>query len=163
MNIYSIIYNKCDDMTNTDDLDLKIIAELRSDSRQSFRELAQKLSVAEGTVYNHVNNLKKKGVIKRFMAEIDYTKLGYDLTVVIGVSVEGGHLADIEEKISKESAVSAVYDVTGEYDAIVVAKFKDSSDLNMFVKKLSATPHVSKSYTMVVLNVVKEQHGIELS
>jgi Lrp/AsnC family transcriptional regulator for asnA, asnC and gidA len=162
MSIYSIKKSFHVEMGNIDDIDLRIIAELRVDARQSFRELAGKLGVAEGTVYNHVNHLKKEGIIKRFMAEVDYSKLGYDLTAVIGVAVDGGHLPQIEEKISKEDAVSAVYDVTGQYDAIVVAKFKDSADLNKFVKKLTATQYVDRTYTMVVLNVVKEQHGIEI-
>ncbi|MFC2162817.1 Lrp/AsnC family transcriptional regulator [Candidatus Altiarchaeota archaeon] len=149
-------------MTNVDKIDLQIIAKLRQDARQSYRELAGKLGVAEGTIYNRVNRLKKEGIIKRFMVEVDYGKLGYDLTCVMGLVVEGGHLPDIEEHISKDDAVSAVYDVTGQYDAIVVAKFRDSNELNKYVKKLTATPHLERTYTMVVLNVIKEQHGIKL-
>ncbi|MFH1403321.1 MAG: Lrp/AsnC family transcriptional regulator [Candidatus Altiarchaeota archaeon] len=149
-------------MANLDDIDLKIISELREDARQSFRELAGKLGVAEGTVYNHVNNLKKNGIITGFMAQVDYSKIGYDLSTVIGIVVKGGHLPEVEEKISREPSVSAVYDVTGQYDAIIVAKFKDRNGLNGFVKKLTGMPNVDRTYTMMVLNVVKEQHGIDI-
>ncbi|MBD3388560.1 MAG: AsnC family transcriptional regulator [Candidatus Altiarchaeales archaeon] len=149
-------------MTKIDDVDLKIIRELRGDGRRSFREIAEKLKVAEGTVYNRVNKLKDMGVIKSFIADIDYSKLGYDLTAVIGVIVKGGHLPEIEKKIAAEKNVTAVYDVTGQYDAIVVAKFPDRTELNKLVKKLTAMEHVDRSYTMVVLNVVKEMHGIEV-
>ncbi len=145
-----------------DELDLKIISELQKDARQSYREIAERLKVAEGTVYNRVNKLQESGVIKRFIPDIDFSKLGYDLVAIIGLIVEGGHLPEIEERISREKNVSAVYDVTGEYDAIIVAKFRDRDGLNKFVKKLLSTPNVKRTYTMVVLNVMKEMHGIEL-
>ncbi len=145
-----------------DDLDLKIIRELQKDARQSYRDIAERLKIAEGTVYNRVNKLLELGVIKRFIPDIDFSKLGYDLVAILGLMVEGGHLPEIEKKISKEGNVSAVYDVTGEYDAIIVAKFKDRGALNKFVKKLLSVPNVKRTYTMVVLNVMKEEHGIEI-
>ncbi|MEE9594902.1 MAG: Lrp/AsnC family transcriptional regulator [Candidatus Hydrothermarchaeales archaeon] len=145
-----------------DELDIGIIKELQEDARKSYREIADKLNVAEGTVYNRVNKLRELGVIKRFIPDVDFAKLGYDLTVVIGVVVEGGRLPEIEEQIAKEPNTTAVYDVTGDYDAIIVAKFKDRSTLNDFIKKILAMENVKHTYTMLVLNVMKEQHGIEL-
>ncbi len=145
-----------------DEIDLKIIRELKENARKSYREIAEKLDVAEGTVYNRVNKLQKTGVIKAFISDIDFTKLGYDLTAIIGLKVQGGQLAKIEEDISQKPNVSAVYDVTGDYDAIIVAKFRDRSGMNGFVKELLAIGEVDRTYTMVVLNVIKEAHGIEI-
>lgn len=147
-------------MDKVDELDLKIIRELQKDARQSYRDIASKVKVAEGTVYNRVNKLRDIGVIKGFILNIDYSKLGYDLTALMGIVVEGGHLPEIEETISREPNVSAVYDVTGEYDAIIVAKFKSRSDLNDFIKNLLAMDNVRRTYTMIVLNILKEEHGV---
>lgn len=149
-------------MTKIDDIDLRIIRELQKDARQSYRDISSKVKVAEGTVYNRVNKLRDIGVIKGFILNIDYSKLGYDLTALIGIVVEGGHLPEIEETISKEPNVSAVYDVTGEYDAIVVAKFRSRSALNDFIKMTLSMEHVRRTYTMLVLNVLKEEHGVEI-
>jgi Lrp/AsnC family transcriptional regulator, regulator for asnA, asnC and gidA len=149
-------------MVKIDDVDLNLIKELQYDGRRSFREIAEKLKVAEGTVYNRVNKLREEGVIKNFIVDIDYSKLGYDLTAVIGIRGKGGHLSEIEGKIAKEGNVTAVYDVTGEYDAILVAKFPGRDELNRLVKKLNGMENVDRTYTMVVLNVVKEKHGVDL-
>ena len=148
--------------SKVDDLDLKILRQLQKDARQSYREIAEGLKVAEGTVYNRVNKLQELGVIKRFIPDIDFSKLGYDLVAIIGIMVEGGHLPKIEKKIAKKPNVSAVYDVTGDYDALIVAKFRDRDSLNKFVKGILAMPDVKRTYTMVVLNVMKEEHGIEI-
>jgi len=67
----------------------------------------------------------------------------------------------VEEKIAKKPSVSALYDVTGDYDALVVAKFREREDLDRFVKSVMAIPHVDRTYTMLVLNVIKETHGVE--
>jgi Lrp/AsnC family transcriptional regulator for asnA, asnC and gidA len=145
-----------------DDLDLSILRELKKDARKSHRDIAEKLNVAEGTIYNRVNKLQEMGIIKRFMVDLDFSKLGYDLTALIGLIVEGGFLQEVEEKIAKKSNVSALYDVTGDYDAIIVAKFKEREDLDKFIKNVMAIPHVERTYTMLVLNVMKETHGVDL-
>jgi len=145
-----------------DDLDLKIIKELQRDGRASFRDVAEKIKVSEGTVYNRVNKLLEAKIIKRFIPEIDYSKLGYDMTVMIGVITEGGQLEDIERKITESPNVNAVYDVTGEYDAMIVAQFKSREELNDFVKGMLAIEGVKRSNTMLVLNTLKEEHGVWL-
>ncbi|OYT35432.1 AsnC family transcriptional regulator [Archaeoglobales archaeon ex4484_92] len=149
-------------MAKIDEVDIKILRELQEDARKSLKEIAEKVGVAEGTVYNRINKMRRVGVIKKFIPVVDYSLLGYDIIAVIGVMAEGGYLVEIEKEIAKEGNVTAVYDVTGEYDMIVVAKFKDRKSLNDFVKKVAGMEKVKKTYTMLVLNVVKETHLIEL-
>ncbi|MBM3308619.1 MAG: Lrp/AsnC family transcriptional regulator [Candidatus Altiarchaeales archaeon] len=149
-------------MAKVDELDLRIIREFQIDARQSYRDIAEKLKIAEGTVYNRVNKLKEMGIIKKFIVDINYSKLGYDLVAIIGIRGKGGHLPEIEEKVSKEKNVTTVYDVTGEYDAIAVAKFHDRTELNDLVKRINALPNVERTNTMIALNIVKEEHGVEL-
>jgi Lrp/AsnC family transcriptional regulator, regulator for asnA, asnC and gidA len=145
-----------------DEIDLRILQELSDDGRQSFRDLAEKLKVSEGTVYNRVNKLRERKIIKNFIADIDYAKLGYDLTAIIGIRAKGGKLQEIEKKIAGEKNITSVYDVTGEYDAIVVAKLPDRDALNKLVKKITALEDVERTYTMITLNVIKETHKINI-
>ncbi|MCQ4153753.1 MAG: Lrp/AsnC family transcriptional regulator [Archaeoglobales archaeon] len=145
-----------------DEIDLKILKELQDDARKSLKEIAEKVGVAEGTVYNRINKMKTMGVIKKFIPVLDYSMLGYDITAVVGVSAEGGQLVEIEKEIAKDKNVTAVYDVTGEYDILIVAKFENRDKLNEFVKRLLGMKSVKKTYTMLVLNVVKEAHMIDL-
>ncbi|MEG9193874.1 MAG: Lrp/AsnC family transcriptional regulator [Candidatus Methanoglobus sp.] len=149
-------------MVKIDEIDLKILKELQDDARKSLKEIAEKVGVAEGTVYNRINKMKTMGVIKKFIPVLDYSMLGYDITAVVGVSAEGGQLVEIEKEIAKDKNVTAVYDVTGEYDILIVAKFENRDKLNEFVKRLLGMKSVKKTYTMLVLNVVKEAHMIDL-
>ena len=96
-------------MAKIDSLDIKILIELQDDARKSLREIAEKLGVAEGTIYNRINKLKRLGLIKKFIPVIDYSKLGYDIIAIIGITAEGGHLVEIEEMIAeKEEEVKEI-------------------------------------------------------
>jgi DNA-binding Lrp family transcriptional regulator len=145
-------------MTNAelDNMDLKIIALLSEDSRRSHRELSRKLEVSVGTVSNRISKLEQRGIIRGYTIIKDFEMLGYDLTAIIGLRVSKGKLIEVAETISAIKNVIGVYDVTGEYDTIILAKFKGRNDLNEFVKKLLAMDYVERTNTHLALNTVKE-------
>ncbi len=41
-----------------------------------------------------------------------------------------------KKKLTLIKNVVGIYDVTGEYDAFLIAKFKDTNELNTFIKDL---------------------------
>ena len=149
-------------MEKIDKMDLKILSELQEDARKSLREIAEKLGVTEATIYNRNNKMKKLRIIEKFIPVINYSMLGFDLIAVIGITAEGGKIVEVENMLAKLPNVTAVYDVTGEFDVITVAKFKDRESLNKFVKDIGKLEHVVKTYTMLVLNVVKETHMLDI-
>lgn len=144
----------------TDEIDLEIARKLERDARTPFKEIAIELGISEGTVHNRVRRMQQEGVIQGFSARLGATKLGMDLTVVIGLRVKGGHLVEVEREISALREVRCVYDVTGDYDAIVVARFKNREDLNDFIKRVIANEFVERTVTHVVLNTVKEDFRV---
>ncbi|MBS3815056.1 MAG: Lrp/AsnC family transcriptional regulator [Hadesarchaea archaeon] len=143
-------------MSEVDQTDMKIVKMLEEDGRISFREIAKELDVSEGTVYNRVKRMQEDGVIKSFSIRSDPMKLGKDLVAIIGLRVYGGHLVKVEEEVSKFEEVRALYDVTGDHDAILITRFETRAELNKFVKNLLSHEYVERTSTYVVLNVVKE-------
>lgn len=145
-----------------DNLDRRILNELVENPRISYRELARKLGVSVGTVHLRIRKLLAKGIIKGFTVQLDLSKIGYDITALILVKVDGKHIIDVERDVAKYTNVCAVYDVTGEFDVIVVAKFKTIKELNSFVKTLLAKPYVISTNTSIALNVVKEDFKLKV-
>lgn len=145
-----------------DDLDVKILRLLEEDARRSSREIAEKLEVATGTVYNRVKRLTDQGIIKGYIPIIDASKVGFELTALILLQADGKYLVDVESEIAKVDGVSCVYDITGDFDAAVIARFRDRASLNGFIKSLLAIPHIKRTVTNVVLNIVKEDPRIKL-
>jgi len=99
-------------------------------------------------------------VIEGYMPVVDAAKLGYDIMVVIGIKVMHGRIVETEKDLAKDPAVFAVFDSTGEWDAIIMARFKTRVDLNVFVKKVLDHENVDRTYTQVVLNITKDEKRV---
>jgi Lrp/AsnC family transcriptional regulator, regulator for asnA, asnC and gidA len=145
-----------------DSADNRILRLLQRDCRQSFGKVAEKAGVSVGTAYNRVKSLEARGFVKGYTLRLDSTKLGYTLSAVIFVQADGKHLAAAEREIALAENVLAVYDITGEFDAVIIAKFKDREKLNAYIKQIASHPHIKRTATSVSLNVVKEDFDVDL-
>ncbi len=143
-----------------DELDLKILRLLNEDARQSYRELARALGVSISTVSNRVKALEAEGVVAGYVPVIDPAKIGYDVIAVVGVTISRGKLLEVQRKIGRDERVFGVYDVTGEWDSVIQARFRNTRELDVFIKKLVAMENVERTYTQVVLNTVKEEKRV---
>jgi DNA-binding Lrp family transcriptional regulator len=139
-----------------DEIDKKLLKELLTDSKRSQRELAKAIGVSTATVINHITRLESAGVVKNYTVMVDWERLGYELTVIIEITVSRGKLIEGQKAISKLPYVCGVYDITGEIDSIVVAKFKSRQELSEFPKALLSMPDIERTNTHIVLNTVKE-------
>jgi len=138
-----------------DKIDEKILKNLMVDARISARQLALKLGMSTVTILSRIKKLEKEKIIKGYTALIDHEKLGYDLTAIIEI-IAKKDILDIEEELSKMDNVCGVYDITGNTDTVIVAKFKERNELSVFVKSLSSMANVENTITHVVLNTAKE-------
>ena len=136
--------------------DVKILQVLLEDARFSSRQIAKKVGVSVGTVLSRIKKMEEDGLIKGYSVIMNHEKLGYELTVVMEVTVSKGRLIEMENEIAKISNVCSVYDVTGLTDAFIVAKFKSREELGKFTKRLLALPYIERTNTHVVLTTVKE-------
>lgn len=141
---------------NVDKVDLQIINLLQADSRLSHKNIAGKLKIATGTVFNRIKRLEDKGVLKCFTIIVDPAKVGYDLTAVILIEADGKHLLNVEEEIAKMSQVISVYNLTGDYNVAITARLRDKAALDEFINSLLAMPFINRTVANIALNVIKE-------
>ncbi len=140
-----------------DSVDRAIIEEYINDSRQSFREVARKTDVSPGTVAARVAKLEEKGIIKKYTVQVDHEKLGYDLTVLINVRVEGTpQFFEESNALTELIEPNAIYNVTGDHDLLIVAKFKNRAELSNFTKNLLRLEQVKGTKTQLVLQTLTE-------
>tara|TARA_B100001123_G_C15239109_1_gene998373 strand:- start:869 stop:1312 length:444 start_codon:yes stop_codon:yes gene_type:complete len=139
-----------------DDVDRRILKVLEADARTSLRKIAEEVGVALGTVSNRVRRLESLGVIRGYTVLLDPDKSGWGLSVVIGLRIQKGRMINIQEKIAKDHRVYGVYDVTGDYDSMVLARAKERDDLDDLIKRVASMEGIERSVTHLVLNTVKE-------
>ena len=144
----------------SNDLETRIVRALNEDARKSLREIARELDSSVTAVSRKLKLLERSGAIKGYIPIVDAQHFGYDLMAIIALRISQGKLLETQERISKDPRVAAVYDVTGEWDSLVICRFRGRGDLNQFVKKLLAGRYVDRTVTHLVLNVVKEEKRV---
>jgi DNA-binding Lrp family transcriptional regulator len=143
-----------------DETSKRVIEEYLRDSRQSFREVARKIGVSRGTVASRIKDLEETGVIKKYTTQLDYEKLGYELTAVTEIIISEGMMIEVGKEIAKIKQALGVYNVTGDSDIHVIAKFKSRQELSDFTKTILKRPYVVRTKTHVVLNSLKEDFNL---
>lgn len=143
-----------------DDLDRKILRVMNTNARKSFREIAKEVGTSAAVVIHAVKKLEGLGAIKGYIPVIDAGHFGFDLMAVIALRISQGKLLETQRKIARIPQVAAVYDVTGEWDSLVIAYFRGREDLNDFLKKLTVMRFIDRTVTHIVLNIVKDERRV---
>jgi len=144
------------------DKDSELLAQLSKNGKASQRELAKETGVALGTVNTHIKQLENKKIIRGYLADIDPEKVGFNLTAIINLRIKKGTLMDVQASIAKHSRVFGVYDVTGEWDSLILARFKNREEMDNFIKTTLSQEYIERTSTSLVLNTVKEEPRIIL-
>ena len=139
-----------------DDTDRRLLAVLLEDARISQRGLAQRIGDAQGTITNRLRSLEELGVITGYTVLLEPESIGWTMTVITGLRIEKGSMINVQQNIAADPRVFAVYDVTGDYDSMVLARVKSRKDLDDLTKTVFTLKGVQRSFTQVVLNTVKE-------
>jgi len=144
------------------DKDSELLAQLSKNGKASQRELAKETGVALGTVNTHIKQLENKKIIRGYLADIDPEKVGFNLTAIINLRIKKGTLMDVQASIANHSRVFGVYDVTGEWDSLILARFKNREEMDNFIKTTLSQKYIERTSTSLVLNTVKEEPRIIL-
>lgn len=139
-----------------DKIDRGIIQELQKDGRQSYREIARKLGVTEGTIRARVRNLRSENIMK-ITAVLDPAKLGYEFVCTMGLEVKLSDLAQVGDTLAQNPNVYYLTDTTGQFDLLAIFLFHNAKELADFIQgTVSKMPGVIKTETSVNMNLRKK-------
>ena len=124
--------------------------------------MAKATGLALGTVSNHLKTLEKEKIIRGYFADIDPERVGFNLTSTINLRITKGKIMEVQASIAKHPRVYAVYDITGEWDSLILARFKDREEMDQFIKTVLSQKNIERTSTSLVLNNVKEEPRVML-
>jgi len=147
-------------MVELDDIDLKILRSLNRNAKKSYRDIARELDLSLTTISKRIRRMEAEKVILGYAPILDPEKLGFDITAFIGIKILHGKIVETEKALAEDPAVYAVFDSTGDWDAIVQARFRSRRELNAFVKRVLGHENVDETYTNIVLSVTKDEKRV---
>ncbi len=137
-----------------DKLDREILQLLEEDGKIPYTEIAKKLIVSHGTVHLRINKLESMGIIKGTGLRIDYQKLGFDVTTLLGIHLKSAKdQTKVVEKLRQIKEVVEVYYTTGAYALIIKVHNKNIKDFHHFlVEKLQSISEIQSTESFICLD-----------
>ena len=140
-----------------DETDRNLLNILLEDSKQSLRKIAKASGISAATAMSRIKRLEQERYIKKHSIVLDYDLLGYDVDVHIDVKISKGKLFELEKKLALSKSVFAVYDCTGEFDAVILARFRNRRSMDTFLKEIQKYDFIERTNTRLILNTIKEE------
>lgn len=133
-----------------DDLDRRLIAELRINGRASVPQLAQILGVARATAQKRLDRLVEAGDIKGFTVRLrdDISRNLIRAFILVEVSGSPKHTM---AAIKRLPGVASLSNTNGVWDAVAEIEVSTMSELNQLISTVRGTEGVSKSETFILL------------
>jgi len=138
-----------------DRLDERILAELKSDARLSWRELGARVHLSPTSVAERVRAMERSGVILGYQVAVDPSALGRGLRAVIDVGLPPAMSPDeFEAKLLERPEVTFAAYVTGKADYTIVVDCVGADGLDTFIRWLKADAAVASTESKLVLRGV---------
>ncbi len=135
-----------------DELDRKILKELQRDGRTSFRKIAEKLEIADGTVRFRINRLMEEGAL-RFSVLVNPFRFEDSILALIGLQLEARTHTKVMKTVAEMAGVLSVCNVTGEFDLLIEVFFHTRRELNQFLfERLPEVTGIKATHTYVYLD-----------
>jgi len=145
-----------------DEIDKQIIQILQKNSNTSYRVIQSELGISIGTIHNRISKLKKNLIIEGYTVKLNNTKLGYKLTFLIRVQIDGKHTEEILNEIKEKSEVCSVYHTTGEQSAALICRFKELEDVHRFIRELNDKEYVTRTISNMILKEYKNTSYVQI-
>lgn len=142
-----------------DETDKAILRLLQADGRISNAEVARRVELSAPATHARVKRLEEAGVIRQYATLLDRETIGYDMVCFISVSLQLHQFDAIErfkELVQDMPEVLECHHITGEFDYLLKAVFRNRDELQEFVvNRLTPIPGMARINTSLVLIEIK--------
>jgi DNA-binding Lrp family transcriptional regulator len=136
-----------------DQIDYRLLEELRQDGRISMRTLAERVHISRAGCYARVERLRREKVITGFTAVIDPRRLGPSLSAHIYLRITQHSWKDVRQELGRISEIEHGQLVTGENDIVLFVRTRDAESLRSLVlDRLQTMDGVLSTHTVLVFD-----------
>lgn len=153
-------------MLKLDQTDRTLLMLLQEDSKQTTKELSNKLNLSVTAVYERIKKLEKERVIKNYVAILDKNRIAKKFMAYCHVRLtqhSKDFVIQFEREIIKLEEVLECYHVSGDYDYILKILVADMEAYRDFmITKLTAIPNIGNTHSIFVIGEVKHTTAISV-
>lgn len=140
-------------MIELDDIDRRMIDELRRDGRRTIPSLAEAVGVSRATAYARFDRLVERGVITGFTATVDPAALGLGVAALVLVNVRQGNWRELQRQLRDLPGVEWLGVATGPFDFVILTRAESLDHLrDVVLQGIQTIDGVRTSQTIVLLD-----------
>ncbi|TAM66122.1 MAG: Lrp/AsnC family transcriptional regulator [Microbacteriaceae bacterium] len=141
-------------MTEFDDLDRRMIAELRTNGRESIAALAQTLGVTRATVNNRLSRLMASGTVLGFTVRIREESETDVIRAITLIEVEGRSTDEVIRRLRGFPEVQALHSTNGGWDLVADLRTDTLMAFDRLLGRIRSIEGVVNSETSILLSSV---------
>lgn len=149
-----------------DPLDVALLDHLQRDASQPMRALADRVGTSPATCQRRIAQLRGSGVLQRQVAIVDRRLAGWPLTVFVSVELaqqNAALLTQFEQRMAAEEAVMSCYEVSGEFDFLLIVIAESMEQYHTFTRKAFSSNHNVRNFkSMFAMNCSKFETRVPL-
>ncbi len=142
-----------------DAIDKKLLEYIQTDSKQTNKELANKLNLSVTAVYERIKKLEKEGFINKYVALVNKKQVDKSFVAFCHIKLiqhAQDYVVKFEKEVTNLNEVLECYHISGDYDYLLKVLVKDMVAFREFmVNKLTSINHIGSTHSMFVINEVK--------
>ncbi|TCO65249.1 Lrp/AsnC family transcriptional regulator [Actinocrispum wychmicini] len=136
-----------------DDLDRRIITELRLHGRATYAELGRQVGLSASAVHERVGKLESNGVITGYHATVDPRAIGLGVTALVGIQPTDTAVDDeVAVELAELAEVESCWAVAGDEAFVVKVRVPTVDELERTLARLRRISGVARTHTTVVLS-----------
>ena len=127
-------------MTQLDLIDRKILAELMRDATMPIAQIADKAGLSQTPCWKRIQKLEANGVVTGRVAMVDPDRLGFGLTVFVGIQAPD-HTTEWRDAFARAAGaipeIMEIYRMAGEMDYLLRVAISDMRAFDTLYKRLT--------------------------
>jgi Lrp/AsnC family leucine-responsive transcriptional regulator len=147
-----------------DSTDKQLLALLQYDSKQTNKELSNKLNLSVTAVYERIKKLEREGFIDKYVALVSKEKVQKAFVAFCHIKLvqhSQDYVVKFEKQVTNLEEVLECYHISGDYDYLLKVHVRDMESFREFmVKKLTTIHHIGSTHSMFVINEVKHNTAL---
>ncbi len=138
-----------------DDLDRRLIAQLRIDARAPIATLAKRLGVARGTVQHRLARLAADGTIAGYTVRLKPQTDVDQVSGIMTIAVEGNQLERVVRTLRGDPAVAALHSTNGRWDLVAELRTDSLEAIDEVINRIRSIESITRTETSLLLSSYK--------
>jgi Lrp/AsnC family leucine-responsive transcriptional regulator len=144
-----------------DRTDLRLLDALQRNARSTYAELGVLVNLKAPAVHDRVKRLETRGFVRRYAAQVDAHRVGYELMAFVSAYCA----PDLDYDAFTQSAsafpeILEIHSVAGDESYLLKVVTRSTVHLDEFLTKIKRVPGVARTRTTIVLSTPFERGGL---